>query len=203
MNFPPKLSQMSILLGKLISDGVIIVDPDSVWIDPRISVGRRTVIYPNCYLISETFGVIGENCQIGPNAFLRDWFDIGEEVKIGFGAEIVRSKVGDVTKIPHFCHIGDAIIGRSCNIAAGVKVGNYDGSKKHKTVIEDCVFVGIGVSIVAPVKIGAHAYIGAGAIIRKDIEPHDLVVGVNKVVEGKKSYCWKDGWRISKDTYAE
>ena len=211
--FPQKLSQTPILLEKLtLQSGVSVIDPDSAWISPDINIGRGTTIYPNCYLIGEAGSVIGEGCEVGPNAFLRDRFQVGNRVKIGFNAEVVRSIIGDETKIPHSCHIGDANIGCNCNIAAGVEIGNYDGRQKHWTIIKDCVFVGIGVKIIAPVVIGAHAYIGAGAIISKDVEPYDLIIGVNKVVEGKKSYCRpksheaspddvhvhqpQDGWRL-------
>lgn len=201
MNFPLKLSQITELLAKFIyHGGVNVFDPDSTWISPDISIGRGTTIYPNCYLIGEKDSNIGNNCEIGPSAFLRDWFEIGNRVKIGFNAEVVRSNIGDGTKIPHFCHVGDATIGRNCNIAAGVEIGNYDGNQKHQTAIEDCVFVGIGVKIIAPVRIGAHAYIGAGAIVSKDVEPYDLIIGINKVVESQKSYCiyqnGKPNWYI-------
>lgn len=101
MNFPPKLSQMTELLEKLVlKGGVIVIDPESTWISPKVRIGRGTVIYPNSYLIGDEASVIGENCEIGPNSFLRDWFQIGNGVKIGFNAEVVRSCVIDRTK-PH------------------------------------------------------------------------------------------------------
>lgn len=198
MNFPQKLSQSPGLLEKFTGIcGVNIIDPESVWVTPEIGIGRGTTIYPNCYLVGDAKSSIGENCEIGPRAYLRDWFQIGNRVKIGFNAEVVRSSVGHETKIPHFCHVGDAFIGRHCNIAAGVEIANYDGIRKHKTVIEDFVFVGIGAKIIAPVRIRAHAYIGAGAIVSKDVQPYSLIVGVNKVVEEKKSYYWpENGWYI-------
>lgn len=196
--FPTKLSLSPVLVAIFTSRyGVNIIDPNSTWITPEITIGRGTTIYPNCYLIGATDSSIGEDCEIGPSAFMRDWFEIGNYVKIGFNTEVVRSCIGSETKIPHFCHIGDAIIGHHCNIAAGVEIGNYDGNTKHRTVIEDFAFIGIGAKLIAPVRIGTHAYIGAGAIVSKDVKPYDLIIGVNKVVEGKKSYCWpEDGWHI-------
>ena len=200
LNFPLKLSQTAFLLKKLIvENGITIIDPDSTWVSPKISIGFGTIIYPNSYLIGKDGSSIGENCEIGPNAFLRDWFKIGNRVKIGFNAEVVRSSVGDGTKIPHFCHIGDAVIGRGCNIAAGAVFCNYDGNRKQKIVIGDHVFIGAGVNLIAPVCIGNHAYIAAGAVVSKDVQPYSLIVGVNKVVENKKSYCDyidKPGWHI-------
>lgn len=202
MNFPPKLSQRISLLEKFIYyGGVNVLDPDSVWISPDITIGRGTVIYPNSYLIGETDSRIGEDCEIGPSTFIRDRFQIGNKVKIGFNAEVVRSSIGDGTKIPHFCHIGDATIGRYCNIAAGVEIGNYDGNQKHQTIIEDYAFIGIGVKIIAPVIIRTHAYIGAGAIVSKNVKPYNLIIGVNKVVEGKNSYCKYQEYRQDKPAW--
>lgn len=193
-NFLLKLSQLVNFGG---FDSKTIVDHDSTWIDHGISIGRGTIIYPNSYLIGDAKSSIGENCEIGPSAFLRDWFKIGNRVKIGFNAEVVRSSVGEGTKIPHFCHIGDAVIGRSCNIAAGTVFCNYNGKKKQDIDIGDHVFIGAGVNIIAPVSIGNHAYIAAGAIVSKNIEPYSLIIGANKVVEGKKSYYHEqDGWHI-------
>gem|GEM_PF-5525103 len=213
INFPPKLSQMTELLERLVlKGGVTVIDPDSTWVSPRVRIGRGTIIYPNSYLIGDDASVIGENCEIGPSAFLRDWFEIGSRVKIGFNAEIVRSTIGSETKIPHFCHVGEAVIGRGCNIAAGTVFCNYDGSKKQQITIGDYVFIGSGANLIAPLRIADHVYIAAGAIVSKDVEPYNFVIGVNKVVEDKKSYCWpktdeklpdnvhihqpQDGWHI-------
>lgn len=194
IDFPPKLSQRRIPEKWY---GVTVIDPNSTWISMEISIGRGTIIYPNSYLVGDADSSIGEKCIIGPNAYLRDWFKIGNRVKIGFNAEVVRSNIGDETKIPHFCHVGDAIIGRNCNIAAGTVFCNYDGNKKQEIVIGGSVFIGSGVNLIAPVVIGDHSYIAAGAIVSKDVPPYSLIIGVNKVVEGKKSYYHdQDGWRI-------
>lgn len=193
--------------------GVNIVDPENTWIAPEIAIGRGTIIYPNCYLVGDTNSSIGEDCEIGPNAYLgREWFNVGDKVKIGFNAELVRSAIGNGTKVPHFCHVGDALIGQNCNIAAGVIFCNFDGNKKQHITIGDYVFVGSGAKLIAPVKIADHAYIGAGAIVSKDVEPYNLIVGVNKFVKEKRSFCWsknheqlpdnvhidqpEDGWHI-------
>lgn len=194
INFPPKMRR-EVEFTKLRGE-ITVVSPENTWIGPEISIGGGTIIYPNSYLIGKDESIIGDNCEIGPSAFLRDWFKIGDNVKIGFNAEVVRSSVGDGTKIPHFCHVGDAVIGRGCNIAAGTVFCNYDGNKKQKTVIGDYVFIGAGVNLIAPVFIGKHAYIAAGAIVSKDVPPYSLIVGVNKIVENKKSYCDKPGWHI-------
>ncbi|MEK7197979.1 MAG: hypothetical protein AAB648_00765 [Patescibacteria group bacterium] len=197
-NFPPKLSQNAIIAEKfIINSGVIVIDPDSTWISPDINIGHGTIIYPNSYLIGDNRSFIGENCEIGPNAFLRDSFGIGNRVKIGFNAEVVRSFIGSETKIPHFCHIGDATIGQCCNIAAGTVFCNYNGNKKQIIVIGNYVFIGSGANLIAPVTIADYAYIAAGAIVSKDVKRYSVVIGVNKVLKGKKSYYQPlDGWRI-------
>lgn len=122
---------------------------------------------------------IGANCQIGPNAFLRDWFIIEDNVKIGFGAEVVRSKIGKGTKVPHFCHVGDAVVDRNCNIAAGVIFCNFDGEKKNATIIEGDVFVGSSVMLVPSAKhglrLGAGCFIGAGEVINRDVPPQSVI----------------------------
>lgn len=181
MNFPRKLANNFELMEKLIvKGGIIIPEPENVWISPGVSIGKGTVIYPNTYIISNIHNCyIGENCQIGPNAFLRDWFFIGNNVKIGFGAEVVRSGINDGTKAAHFCHIGDATIGQNCNIAAGVIFCNFDGSNKNKTVVEDDVFIGVNVLLIPSAKrglrLGTGSYIGAGEIINQDVSPQSVI----------------------------
>ena len=116
-------------------------------------------------------------------------------MKIGFNAEVVRSKIGEGTKVPHFCHVGDAIIGKNCNIAAGVIFCNFDGEQKSVTTIGDNVFIGSGVMLITSAKhnlrIGDHAYIAAGAIISKDVKPHYLMIGINKTVKEKRAFKWR------------
>jgi bifunctional UDP-N-acetylglucosamine pyrophosphorylase/glucosamine-1-phosphate N-acetyltransferase len=173
MNFPRKLANNFELMEKLIvKGGIIIPEPENVWISPKINIGRGTIIYPNSYVIGDANSFIGQNCQIGPNAFLRGWFKIGDRVKIGFGAEIVRSSINDGTKAAHFCHIGDAIIGRNCNIAAGVIFCNFDGKQKNTTVVEDDVFIGSNAMITPPeqgLRLSQCCYIGANSVVNVDV----------------------------------
>ncbi len=202
IKFPPKLSDCHFLIEKLIRrGGVIIPNPENVWISPEIFIGAGTIIYPNCYLWGDADSSVGEDCEIGPSAFLRGRFKIGKRVKIGFNAEIVRSKIDDETKVPHFSHVGDALIGKGSNIAAGVIFCNYDGKYKHQTIINDNAFIGSGVMLIpskedTPLVIGKGAFIAAGAIITKEVKEYSVVMGVNTVVKGKACLVDEIGWEI-------
>jgi len=129
---------------------------------------------------------LSNEVQVGPFAHIRDDSDIREQARIGSYAEVVRSVVGPRTYDKHFSYLGDAQVGADVNIGAGVITCNYDGQAKHRTVIGDGAFVGSDAAIVAPVTIGARAYIGAGSVITKDIPPDALAVSRSrqKNIEG-------------------
>ncbi len=139
---------------------------------------------------------IGKNCKIGPFAHIRENVVLGDNVKIGNFVEIKNSIIGENTKIMHLSYIGDAKIGKNVNIGAGTITCNYDGKKKHKTIIEDNAFIGTNNSLVAPVKIGQGAYTAAGSIITKDVPPYALAIGrtrqINKLNWVTKNQSKKD-----------
>jgi len=128
---------------------------------------------------------LGNEVQVGPFAHIRDDSEICEQACVGSYAEVVRSVVGPRTYDKHFSYLGDAQVGADVNIGAGVITCNYDGQAKHRTVIEDGAFIGSDAAIVAPVTIGAGAYIAAGSVITKDVPPDALAVerGHQKNVE--------------------
>lgn len=156
-------------------------------------IGRDVAIKENCIIENST---IENLCKIGPFALLRPGSDIKGGAKIG-RAEIKNSIVGKNTKIPHFAYIGDAEIGKNVNIGAGTVTCNYDGEKKHKTVIEDNVFVGSNVTLIAPVTIGKNAYIAGGSTIARNALPYTLAIGrahqINKLDWVKKKNKTKNG----------
>jgi len=129
---------------------------------------------------------LSNEVQVGPFAHIRDNSEIREQACVGSYAEVVRSVVGPRTYGKHFSYLGDAQVGADVNIGAGVITCNYDGQAKHRTVIEDGAFIGSDAAIVAPVTIGARAYIGAGSVITKDVPPAALAVsrGHQKNIEG-------------------
>ena len=119
---------------------------------------------------------VGSSCRVGPYARLRPGTVLESEVHIGNYVEIKNSLVDQGTKINHLSYIGDSEIGKNVNIGAGTITCNYDGVDKHKTIIEDDVFVGSNTQIVAPLKVGKGATIGAGSTITKDVPKNDLTL---------------------------
>ncbi|KUG05196.1 n-acetylglucosamine-1-phosphate uridyltransferase / glucosamine-1-phosphate n-acetyltransferase [hydrocarbon metagenome] len=119
---------------------------------------------------------IGNRCTIGPYAYLRPESELHDNVKVGDFAEIKKSVIGENSKIPHLSYVGDAIVGRGVNIGAGTITCNYDGRKKHQTIIEDQAFIGSNTNLVAPVRVGENATIGAGSTIAHDVPPDNLAV---------------------------
>ncbi len=130
--------------------------------------------------------VVGEKVTVGPFARLRGGSKIMAEAKVGTFVEIKNSEVGKKSKVPHLSYIGDAIIGQVVNVGAGTITCNFDGFEKHPTFIEDEAFIGSDTMLVAPVKIGRGAVIGAGSTITKDVPPEALAVERNEqqTVEG-------------------
>lgn len=105
--------------------------------------------------------IIGENVTIGPFAYIRKGSVIKEGAHIGSSVEIKNSTIGENTHIGHLAYIGDATIGKNCNIGAGVKFANFDGIKKHETIVEDNVFIGGNSVIIAPATLANGTYVGA------------------------------------------
>ena len=122
--------------------------------------------------------VLEDNVSIGPFARLRKGAHLCKGVHMGNFGEVKDSTLGPGTKMGHFSYIGNATIGPQVNIGAGTITCNYDGVHKNPTEIGEGAFIGSDTMLVAPVKIGAHAKTGAGAVVTKDVEPNTLVVGV-------------------------
>jgi len=124
--------------------------------------------------------VVGEDTQIGPFARLRPGAQLANEVHIGNFVEVKNTTIGLGSKANHFTYLGDAEIGAGSNIGAGTITCNYDGANKFKTIIGDQAFIGSNSSLVAPVKIGNGATIGAGSTITRDVEDNSLAVERSK-----------------------
>lgn len=133
---------------------------------------------------------IGRGCVIGPYARLRPETKLARNVKIGNFVEIKKSQVGEDSKASHLSYIGDAEIGSGVNLGCGFITCNYDGRIKHRTIIEDGVFVGSDSQMVAPVTLGAGSYVASGSTITKDVPPGSLAFGrsrqINKAGYGKR-----------------
>ena len=113
-----------------------------------------------------------------PYAYLRPGTVLEEGSKVGAFCEVKNTRVGARSKVPHLSYVGDAEIGEDANLGAGTITANYDGTKKHRTVIEDGAFTGVNTNLIAPVTIGEGAYLGAGSVVNKDIPPGKLAVGM-------------------------
>ncbi len=121
---------------------------------------------------------VAAGASVGPFAYLRPGAAIGEGAKVGTFVEVKNSEVGRGAKVPHLSYIGDAEVGDGANVAAGNITANYDGRRKHRTVIGEGVHTGVHTSFVAPVHIGAGAYTGAGSVITEDVP--DGALGISR-----------------------
>ncbi len=190
------------ILERLMEDGVTIVDPDSTFIDAGVTVGQDTSIEPFSVIKGKT--EIGSECRIGPHVHIEDarigdrsdcgpfvkirpGTEIAEDVHIGSFAELVRTKVGKNSKVPHVSYLGDTEIGEDANIGAGTITANFDGANKNRTEIGDGAFVGVDTMLVAPVKLGKGARTGAGSVVTKDVPDGATAVGVPARVVRRKS----------------
>jgi len=132
--------------------------------------------------------IVGDHTMVGPFAFLRQNANVGRNCRIGDFVEIKNSTLGDGTKSAHLAYIGDASVGKNVNIGCGAITANYDGKKKHRTVIGDGAFVGSNVNLVAPVTIGDGAVIAAGSTVTEDVSSCALCIARARQVEKPNRY---------------
>jgi bifunctional UDP-N-acetylglucosamine pyrophosphorylase/glucosamine-1-phosphate N-acetyltransferase len=130
---------------------------------------------------------IGDRSDCGPFVKIRPGTEIAENVHIGSFAELVRTKVGRNSKVPHVSYLGDTDLGEDANIGAGTITANFDGVQKNRTEIGDGAFVGVDTMLVAPVKLGKGARTGAGSVVTKDVPEGATAVGVPARVIRKKN----------------
>ena len=141
---------------------------------------RDSKIGNGCKVLASVLegAVLEDEVDMGPFARLRKGAHLGMHVHMGNFGEVKDSYLADGVKMGHFSYIGNAQIGANTNIGAGTITCNYDGEKKHPTEIGEDVFIGSDTMLVAPLKIGAGARTGAGAVVTKDIAEDTLVVGM-------------------------
>ncbi|TYA28572.1 bifunctional UDP-N-acetylglucosamine diphosphorylase/glucosamine-1-phosphate N-acetyltransferase GlmU [Aggregatibacter actinomycetemcomitans] len=161
----------------------------NVILNGKVRLGNRVKIGAGCVLTNCDIGddveikpysvledaSVGANAAIGPFSRLRPGADLAENTHVGNFVEIKKAYIGKGSKVNHLTYVGDAEIGKDCNIGAGVITCNYDGANKFKTTIGDNVFVGSDSQLVAPVTIESGATIGAGSTIRYDVKRDELV----------------------------
>src|SRR5262245_48215001 len=134
-------------------------------------IADKAVIQNFCLILGSR---IAENASVGPFAHLRPESVVGEGAKIGNFVELKKTTLGPGSKANHLAYLGDATIGAKVNVGAGTITCNYDGTSKHQTVIEDEAFIGSDTQLIAPVRIGKGAYVGAGSSITEDVPPGAL-----------------------------
>lgn len=152
-------------------------------------VGKGCEIGPNTMLRDAAVGdfttvnasqasecVIGSHTTVGPFAYIRPNTTVGDRVKVGDFVELKNSVIGDDTKISHLTYVGDSDVGEHINFGCGTVTVNYDGAKKFRTKIGDGAFIGCNTNLVAPVTVGAGAYIAAGSTITRDVPSDSLAI---------------------------
>ena len=137
-------------------------------------IGERSVVWSSVIEGSK----VGNDVHIGPFAHLRGGCDVGDGAELGNFAEQKNVRFGARSKQHHFSYLGDAEIGEDVNIGAGTITANFDGRRKHKTVIGNGAFIGSDTILRAPITIGEGAYTGAGSVVTKDVPPGKLAVGL-------------------------
>lgn len=142
-------------------------------------IGNNVLVRPGCIMEDSK---VGNGAQLGPYSHLRPGSEIGEGAHVGNFVETKKTRLGKGSKANHLTYLGDAVIGEGVNIGAGTITCNYDGVNKHKTVIEDGVFVGSDSTLVAPVKLGKSAYVGAASCITEDVPADALAVARGRQV---------------------
>ena len=190
------------LRGEIVSLGRDVEVDVNVILDGRIKIGDRVRIGPNTVIRNSEIGddveifancviedaSIGRASRIGPFARLRPETELGEEVHIGNFVEIKKSAIASGSKANHLSYIGDTTVGSGVNIGAGTITCNYDGANKHRTVIEDGAFIGSDTQLVAPVRVGKNATIGAGSTITRNAPDNALTLS-------RPKQTTLDGWQ--------
>ncbi|TPG70327.1 bifunctional UDP-N-acetylglucosamine diphosphorylase/glucosamine-1-phosphate N-acetyltransferase GlmU [Brevibacillus laterosporus] len=165
----------------------VVIGADTI-IEPNSYLRGKTVIGTDCKIgpqteltnmqvadcVSISYSVlvdsqVDEQATVGPFAYVRPQTHIGYKVKIGDFVELKNAKIGAGSKVPHLSYLGDAEIGQGVNVGCGTISVNYDGAKKHKTIVGDRSFIGCNSNLVAPVTVGHDAYVAAGSTINQDV----------------------------------
>lgn len=177
-----------------IDDTVTIGDDVTIYENNRIEgntrIGNHCIILPGNHIIDCTIAegvtiesshisgaTIDSDTSVGPFSRIRPTTIIGKKCKVGNFVEIKNSNLGDGTKVSHLAYVGDATIGKDCNIGCGVIFANYNGVLKNRSIVRDNCFIGSNSNIIAPVTINENSYICAGTTITETVNAGDLVIG--------------------------
>ena len=147
-------------------------------------IADRVTVRPACIL---TEARVEEDAILGPYSHLRPAAEVGAGAHVGNFVELKKTRLGRGSKASHLTYLGDATIGENVNVGAGTITCNYDGVRKHQTVIEDGAFIGSDSTLVAPVKVGRGAYVGASSCITQNVPPESLALARAQQIN-------KEGW---------
>lgn len=176
---------------QVLHEGATLIDPESVWFAYDTKLGRDVTVEPHVvfgpgvqvadgatiHAFSHIEGAaIGTKASIGPFARIRPGTRLGERSRVGNFVELKKAEIGEGAKVNHLSYVGDASVGGGANIGAGTITCNYDGFRKYRTEIGAGAFIGSNTSLVAPVRIGDGAIVGAGSVITRDVEPDSLAL---------------------------
>jgi len=151
-------------------------------------IGDEVLVQTGCVL---EHSVIRARASLGPYSHLRPGCEVCEDAHIGNFVELKKTRVGKGSKANHLTYLGDTEVGEKVNVGAGTITCNYDGVSKHKTIIEDGVFVGSDSILIAPVRIGKGAYVAAATTVTEDVPPDSLALGRARQIV-------KEGWAKAK-----
>jgi bifunctional UDP-N-acetylglucosamine pyrophosphorylase/glucosamine-1-phosphate N-acetyltransferase len=140
-------------------------------------LGDRVAVNNFCLIVGAR---VADEASLGPFAHLRPQSVVGEKAKVGNFVELKKTTMGRGSKANHLAYLGDARIGADVNVGAGTITCNYDGSKKHETVIEDGAFIGSDSQLIAPITVGRGAYVGTGTTVRENVPAGALAVSAGK-----------------------
>jgi len=160
----------------------------NVIINQYVVIGKKTRIGNNVEVLPFTHienATLESNTRVGPFSRIRPGSFLSEGSRVGNFVEIKKSKLGKNSKINHLSYVGDASIGKNVNIGAGTITCNYDGRKKNKTSISDGAFIGSNTALIAPIKIGKKAVVGAGSALTRNVKNKSLALTRSKQIEIK------------------
>jgi len=188
------------LRNQAMKKGVTIKSPETVFlsedtkfgknviINPYVVIGKKTRIGNNVEILSFTHienAILESSVNVGPFSRIRPGTVLSKGSRVGNFVEVKKSKIGKNSKINHLSYVGDAAVGNNVNIGAGTITCNYDGKRKNKTKISDGAFIGSNTSLVAPIKIGKKAVVGAGSALTKSVKNKSLALTRSNQIEIK------------------
>ena len=182
--------------------GVTFHIPETIWIEPDVELSRDVEVYQGCVISGRTrihegakilpYSIIedseiAEGATIGPFARIRNGTKVESGAQIGNFVEVKNSTIGRSVRAKHLAYIGDAQVDEEANIGAGAVTANYDGKRRHRTVIGKRAFIGSNSLLIAPIKIGDLSYVAGGSVVNKDIGPGDLALERSRlrILKGK------------------